>query len=362
MSFWRQGACLLIALLPMVVAAANLDEVARLKEGPGNITLTMDGRIIVSMHQFFEGEKRVAEVIGVDGLRDWPNLAWARGANGYIGLDSVLGLQSDKFDLLWMLDNALRGGGTPKLVAWDSRRDRLEQIIYLPPPITVQGSFVNDLAVDDLKRHIYIADPAPGDQAALIVVDIETGLARRVLQGHPSVVAEDIDLIIDGKALEVRRADGSRVKPRIGVNPIALDARGEWLYFGPMHGHSLYRIRTRDLRDMELDAATLATRVERYSDKPICDGISIDKAGNIYISDIANSAIGVIDGKREYKIWVQDPRLSWPDAFSFGADGYLYTVANQLHRSARLNSGVSVVKPPYLIMRVKGLAPGVPGR
>lgn len=362
MKAWRHSLWLVFVLQTALAAAANLDEVARLKEGPGNITLTKDGRIFVSMHQFFATGKRVAEVIGEDGLRDWPNKDWARGANGYIGLDSVLGLQSDKNNLVWMLDNGLRGGVTPKLVAWDSRRDRLEQVIYLPPPITVDGSFVNDLAVDDLKRHIYIADPAPGDKAALIVVDMETGLARRLLQGHVSVVAEDVELKIDGKALTAKRPDGTSVKPRVGVNPIALDARGEWLYFGPMHGHSMYRVRTADLRDMELKPEALASRVERYSDKPICDGISIDTAGNIYVTDIANNAIGVIDTKRNYKIWIKDPRLSWPDAFSFGADGYLYTVANQLHRTERLNSGVSVVKPPYLVLRVKGLAPGIPGR
>jgi hypothetical protein len=102
--------------------------------------------------------------------------------------------------------------------------------------------------------------------------------------------------------------------------------------------------------------------VERYSDKPICDGISIDRRQNIYVSDIGNDAVGVIGLNREYRILVQDERLSWPDAFSFGPDGMLYTVANQLHRSAVLNAGEQTAEPPYLILRIEPLAPGIQGR
>ena len=76
----------------------------------------------------------------------------------------------------------------------------------------------------------------------------------------------------------------------------------------------------------------------------------------------ANNAIGVIGPDRTYRVLISDPRLSWVDAFSFGTDGYLYTVANQLHRSAVLNGGESATKPPYLILRFKPLAAGTPGR
>ena len=55
-------------------------------------------------------------------------------------------------------------------------------------------------------------------------------------------------------------------------------------------------------------------------------------------------------------------RLSWVDAFSFGPDGYLYTVVNQLHRSAVLNGGEAATIPPYLILRFKPLATGTTGR
>lgn len=343
-------------------ATPRLQEVARVDQGPGNITVTPDGRILISLHQFFAPQWRVVEIGQDSTLTPFPDEAWAGGGSEHYSLNSVLGIQSDSRGRVWMLDNAMRSPGTPKLVAWDTGSNRLARIIHLPAPVTHDGAFLNDLAVDEKHGVIYIADPARGSNAALIVVDIETGLARRLLEGHRSVVPENIDLIIDGKPVEIRKDDGTTVRPRVGVNPIALGPRDEWLYFGPMHGTSLYRIHTRDLLDPNLSTEALAARVERYSDKPICDGISIDEEGNIYISDLGNDAVGVIDLNRNYRILVQDGRLSWPDAFSFGPDGKLYTVANQLHRTAVLNAGEMSATPPYFVLRIEALAPGRPGR
>ena len=73
-------------------------------------------------------------------------------------------------------------------------------------------------------------------------------------------------------------------------------------------------------------------------------------------------AIGVIDKSREYRIYIQDQRLSWPDALSFGPDGRLYTVSNQLHRSAPLHGGEQTATPPFYIFAFEPLAAGVSGR
>ncbi len=349
------------ALSPLAAYEA-LEEVARLEQAPGNITLTPEGRIVLSLHPFYTPRWRVAE-LGEDGdLRPFPNPFWAAGGGGGLTLDSVLGIQSDPRGVVWMLDNGLRSGTTPKLLAWDTRKGRLAGLIALPPPATVPDSFVNDLAVDAERGVIYISDPARGAEAALIVVEVSSGRARRVLQGHHSVVAEDVDLMVDGTPVRAPGPQGEPIAPRIGVNPIALDAHNRWLYFGPMHGTALYRVATRDLLDRTLSGEALGSRVQRYADRPVCDGISTDAAGNIYITDIANNAIGVIDTQRRYRTLVPDARLSWPDALSFGPDGLLYIVANKLHKTARLNAGRDEARPPYYVLRVRPLAPGTVGR
>jgi sugar lactone lactonase YvrE len=341
---------------------SNFDVFANLDTGPGNVTATASGRIIMSQHQFYQPQYTVVEYKD-QALLPFPNKEMsAADSTAPIKLDSVLGIRSDSNGIVWMLDNGMRNSVTPKLVGWNTKTNKLQRLIYLPAPIAPKDAFVNDFALDTHHNHAFISDPAGGANAALIVVNLSTGAARRVLEGHKSVVPENVDLVIDNVPIQVKTPSGELVKPHIGVNPITEDLANEWVYFGPMHGLSLYRIKATDLISEALTPEELAKQVERYSDKPISDGISIDENNNIYLGDLANNAIGVIAPDRSYRQLAQCPRLSWVDSFSFGATGQLYAVVNRLHRSATLNGGENQSKPPYYLLKVKSLAAGLPGR
>ena len=71
MSKWLRFAAIFFAALQLAVFAASANElklevVAELQQAPGNITLTPDGRMIISLHQFYGPELRVAEVARTD--------------------------------------------------------------------------------------------------------------------------------------------------------------------------------------------------------------------------------------------------------------------------------------------------------
>ena len=182
----------------------------------------------------------MVEYKGNDVVVPFPNQALNdRSNHSTLTLDSVLGIRTDANGIVWMLDNGMRSGITPKLVGWNTKTDQLHRVIYLPSPITPKDAFVNDFAVDGIHNRIYISDPAGGANAAIIVVNLETSAARRVLQGHASVVPENIDLVIDSRPIQVKDAEGHLSRPHIGVNPITEDLQNEWVYFGPMHGLNL---------------------------------------------------------------------------------------------------------------------------
>ncbi len=341
----------------MITLSDTLTIVASLPVSPGNITLTSDNRIFVSLHQFYNPKFPVAEL--VDGclvpLTPSPE-------SQKISFESVLGIQADKNGYLWILDNGNQSQSLPKLVAWDIQQNQLARVIYLPPPITLPNSFVNDLAIDLSRDVIYISDPIAGIESALIRVDLKTGLAIRILQGHISVIPEDMDLVMDGVPVQIKQPDGTLIRPHLGFNGLVLDTQNEWLYYCPMHGTSMYRAKSADLSNPNFSAAQLATRVERYSEKPICDGISIDRDNNLYLGDLALKGLGVIKPDRSYKLIIADEKLAWIDSFSFGADGYLYFNCDQLNLSAPLNGGKDISSPPYNILRLKPFTSGFVGR
>lgn len=351
----------LILFVVRANAGSNFDIMDNLDSGPGNVTVTDNGRIIMSLHQFYLPKYTVVEYKD-KALVPFPNKDLADvDSKAALKLDSVLGIRSAN-GIVWMLDNGMRGGVTPKLVGWDIKADKLHQVISLPPPIAPKDEFVNDFAVDTRHNHIFISDPAGGTNAGLIVVNLNTGTARRVLEGHSSMIPENIDLIINKVPIQVKDKSGKLNRPHIGVNPITEDLNNEWVYFGPMHGFSLYRIKAEDLVKEKLGNNALGSRVERYSDKPISDGITIDRDNNIYMGELAENSIGVISADRKYKKLAQSAELSWVDSFCFGPAGQLYAVVNRLHQSATLNGGVLKAKPPFYLIKVNALATGLPGR
>ena len=325
---WALGAVLTLA---GPVAADGLEPVFTFPKDtpPGNLAIGPDSRMFMSVHAFYDPELRVVEVHPDGSTTPYPTEAWARAPQGGSdGLNSVLGLRADREGILWMLDGQGENQ-TGRVVGWNTRTETLEAIYYIGAPVARPFSFLNDLAVDRTHDAIYISDTANHVESALIVIDMQTGRARRVLEGSAFTAAEDTPMIIDGREILLGGAPA-----KIGVNPITVDPTDTWVYFAPMTGSAMYRVRTVDLLDESLDAAALEARVERYGDKPISDGTTVDAAGNVYITAMTENALGVTKADGTYEVLFQsDKDLPWPDGFAMGVDGYVYATVNELHRS-----------------------------
>jgi sugar lactone lactonase YvrE len=348
---------------PMPTAArvpdVNVERAFAMQAPPGNLTFTPDGRRILSLHQWFTPPRVMAEVRGDGDAAQVMNYP-APGEGVMPSMGAVLGVRSDTAGQLYILDNGNVGKAPPKIVVWDSRSNRLVRTIPLRN-VTDTNSFVNDVVFDYQRNHLYLSDPAGGPNAALLVVDLGTGRARRVLQGHQSVIPERIDFEVEGMKLRRKLRDGTLMTPFTGVDGIGIDYAREWVYFAPLHGASMYRIRAADLANASMTGEQLGARVERYSSKPHSDGIALDQAGNIYLGDLAGNAIGVITPDRQYRVLAQGAEYKWVDDFEFAPDGMLYVVTTQLHRSPELNAGNRAAELPFRVFRLRPLAPGRQG-
>jgi sugar lactone lactonase YvrE len=192
---------------------------------------------------------------------------------------------------------------------------------------------------------------------AIIVYDIETGDARRVLQSHASVSAEDYVIRNSDREMEFL---GGIVALRGGIDGIALGP--EWLYYGAISGSGLYRVRLRDLRDASLPAGQLANRVERVSDKPLSDGMSIDVEGNVYLTAIEHNAVFIARPGENPQTLIHSSRIRWPDALSFGPDGYLYLADSALAELILQSRDHIDAQAPYQIFRFRPGVEGIPGQ
>ncbi|MEM9797129.1 MAG: hypothetical protein AAF919_11605, partial [Pseudomonadota bacterium] len=132
---------------------------------------------------------------------------------------------------------------------------------------------------------------------------------------------------------------------------------------GAMNGTAVWRLPTAALAAPSLSAKVRAAAVERYGDKPPSDGITVDAAGNVYVTDGGGNAIGVTQSDGTYQPLIVDRRIEWPDGLSNGPEGWIYATVNRLNNAPPLNGGESTpVSEPYYLVRFRALADTVPGR
>lgn len=323
-----------VSAKPVTIPMA--ETVASFQEGrPGNPSITPDGRILVSLHPFDKPKTKIVEVYKDGSMKLYPNASFADGDNSQ--LKAVIAIRTDNQGVAWILDFAEK-----RLYGWDTRAEKMVKTIDIPKEVLLEKSFLQDFALDQKRHRIIIADMTQIDlksapSPAFIVVDLKSGAARRLAQNHSALMPEK--------------------QGGLALNPITIDPAYQWVYFGAVHGHTLYRAPA-----AAFDSADLVNKIEKYGPKPDSDGISVDKAGNVYITDIESHAIGVTN-KKGYRVIAKIPEgQSWPDGMSFGPDNYLYITVNQLDRSAALNQGEEKGWPPFKLVRIKSLASSAVGR
>ena len=336
------------------LADAALELVLEYPEPVGNVAVSADGRLFFTVHPESRPQgNRLLE--WVDGAAE----PFPSGGVQPTLFDTVLGVVIDRQDRLWTIDHGNHGFRTARLVAIDLATGGVVHNHEFRDDIAPAGSMLQDLQVSADGRQVFIADASIWrKKPALVVYDVETQRARRVLEAHPSVSAEDYLIRTNSRDMSYL---GGLVSLKSGVDGIALDAENRWLYFGAINQSGLYRLPVSALIDASLSERQLAAYVERYADKPLSDGLSTDLAGNVYVTDVEHGAIIAVDPERSLRTLVKSPRIRWADALSFGPDGWLYVADSAIPELVLQSSEHINQQGPYRIFRFKPGFSGIAG-
>jgi len=161
------------------------------------ISVSENGRIFANFPRWRENVKfSVVEVNSNGKVEAFPNEEWNSWSIGdqpsdsvFVGVQSVLTSQ----DELFVLDtrNALFKGviDKPRIFVFDLNTRELKRIFKLDENSFHKDSYINDLRVDRVHNHIYLTD---SNHAGLVIINMETGANRRVLDNHSSTLAETL--------------------------------------------------------------------------------------------------------------------------------------------------------------------------
>jgi sugar lactone lactonase YvrE len=221
----------------------------------------------------------------------------------------VFGLTADTKGRLWLVAPATLERARTRLLAYDLQSGQRVFDLELAPGV---GRFAQDLRVSPDGETVYLADTgafrftAPG----LLVVRVADASVRAVLQGDPSVLPGPWTIRTDRGPY---RIGFGLLTFSVGVDGLALSRDGEWLYYAPMSGDTLHRVRTHDLADASLAPSELSRRVEAVGKKPLSDGIELDDEGAVIFTDIENHGLArrTFDGRTETLVRVEG--VTWAD-------------------------------------------------
>ncbi|MFR9602574.1 MAG: L-dopachrome tautomerase-related protein [Rikenellaceae bacterium] len=294
---------------------------------PANIAIADNGNMFLSVNPLSDPEAKLYMVTdGGSAFSPYPNAEYVVGDDSII--EGVLALNIDDDNNLWILDMV-----DPKFVVWDIEADTLVNTIVIPDEVLRTNSFLQDFVIDSSNDRLIIADMTMpsgdlGSYPAFVVYDMTNREFNRLAERHPSLMAEYVE--------------------GFGLNPIAIDPAGEWVYFGAMDGRKIYRAMAENFANEEM----LLEGIELYGDKSYSDGIVVDQGGNIYVANIEDDAISLFDGENFVNIAMLPEGQSWPDGLVI-EDGYIYATVSQLDKSAALNGGVDATQAPYVVVRTE---------
>ena len=302
-------------------------EVARSENLWTGVAVSEEGRIFVNYPRWsHQATISVAEVISTDSTRPYPDNELNRWNPDLKPEDHFICIQSvyiDRKNYLWILDpaNPLFQGvvsGGAKLVKIDLQNDQIVKKILFDNQIAPKGSYLNDVRVDTDRNYAYITDSGEG---AIVVVNLTTGEARRLLDDHSSTKAEDITFTVEGQQLNIKvHSDG-----------LALDPQHQFLYYQALTGRSLYRIDTEYLRDSFISDTQIGEKVEFVIESGVSDAIEFDQKGNLYLTSLEYNAIRKYTPQGNIEMVMHHDQLKWPDSFSITPDGTVYVTTSQLH-------------------------------
>jgi sugar lactone lactonase YvrE len=338
-----------------IVPGSALEAVVTSDQAIGNVAVSADGRVFYTIHpESNPVGPRLYE------WRDGKAVPFPDAARQVSLFAAPLGLCIDSRNRLWVIDPAEHGTRGARLVALDLATGEVVEEHRFSEDVAPLGSFLQDLRTDPAAETVFIADASFWRrEPAIVVYDVKTGTARRVLQGHESVRFQNW---LVRTPIKDMRFFGGILELKTGIDGIAVSPDGTWVYWAAMNHDTLYRVRAADLRDPSLDPATLAARVEAVGRKPLSDGISTDADGGVLVTDVEHGAVVRIVPGGARETLVKDPKVRWADAVSHGPDGWVYLADSAIPHLLLQSRAHVAENGPYTIWRFRPPQGGVPGQ
>jgi sugar lactone lactonase YvrE len=277
------------------------------------VTIAPDGRMFANFPRWRKNVPFSVVELSKDGnYKPFPDKEWNdwKGKpenNKFTCVQSVVAHGNSLFVLDPASPNMEGVVGKAMLYEFDLTNNKLANSWSFDSDVAPKKSYLNDVRIDDAANKAYITDSGLG---GIVVLDLGTGKASRVLDDHPSTKSERVILSVEKKPFLLRGA-----APKIHSDGIALDEDQNRLYWHALTGYHLYSVPT-DVLHGKMSEEKIEEKVSNMGVTPAPDGMIFDENGNLYMADLERNAVSYRTPAGEMKILIQDERIKWPDTFA----------------------------------------------
>lgn len=333
--------------------ASALETVLEFDEPIGNVAVAPDGRVFFTVHPESRPEVNRLMVWNHGRIHPYPDLAYQSRLRTPLGVSIAAGR-------LWLIDSGHHGFAPVRLVAFDLASNQPVLDYTFSADVAPLGSFLQDLQIDRAGRFVYIADVSFWRQApGIVIFDVANQTAWRALTRHPSVMPQNW---LIRTAIKPMRFFGGLATLKPGVDGIAVSKDDRWVYYGAMANDTLYKVPAALLQQPATSDAGRAAGVVAIGPKPLNDGLSMDIDGNVFLTDVEHSAVLRANDAGELVTLIRNPVMRWPDALSFGPDGWLYVADSAIPEQMLRSKAHIRARAPYGIYRFRPGTQGVAGQ
>ena len=342
----------------VVVADDRIIEIAQSPEHQWNgIALTKNNRMFASFPRSTgDVTLSVAEILANSVLSPFPGGEWntfnpttssQNVENRFVNINAVL---TDSHDNLWVVDNGMIGNETivnaAKLVKINLRTNTVERIYSVSSLNPPQGFALNDVRIG--SRHAFLTESGLG---SVVIINLQTGQVRRVLDSHPSTKFVDPTVVrMEGRAVLDEKGQPKRMHNK----HLELTPDEKTLFYKPPFSHNWFQVSTNYLTNETMTESELGNQVLTSWKTMPTGGTTMDDAGNIYLMDIERQTVwqqNSVDGT--WRLIIRDERITWGDASDVSADGFLYVPISQINRFPSSNNGTNQVEKPFRLYKIK---------
>lgn len=285
---------------------------------PGNLAVAPNGHLYFNYHPFARpGRFAEATVFEwADGqISPFPSLAAQQAFRG------TFGMTIDGQNRIWFIEPANLDFDHTRLWAFDLQTR--EQVLFFEFPGKA-AQFAQDLRVTADGKYVLLADPGlfRFTTAKLYRFTVADQSLRVVLDGAPCLRAEDW---VMQTPYGPYRLGWGLLNFAVGLDGIEISPDQQWLYLAAMTNSQLCRVPLAAVLDDSLQPAAVEQQIEELGQKPMSDGITIDGAGRVILTDVEHGGLMAFDlSSQKATTLVRDQAIIWADGVVTGPDGALY--------------------------------------